>query len=70
MTADDLAAGAARGSEIDTRQPLRTAARLFVSWRLRQRRRAALQALMDFDDERLRDVGLTRDDIRRAVGEL
>jgi uncharacterized protein YjiS (DUF1127 family) len=42
------------------------AARRFTVWRAARARRAALRELLEFDDERLRDIGLTRDDLRRA----
>ena len=44
------------------------AARRFMAWRASRARQAALHQLLDFDEHQLRDIGLTREDIRRAIG--
>ena len=44
------------------------AARRFIAWRARRARRVALHELLEFDEHQLRDIGLTRADVRRAIG--
>ena len=44
------------------------AARRFMAWRAKRARRGALHELLEFDEHQLRDIGLTRADVRRAIG--
>jgi uncharacterized protein YjiS (DUF1127 family) len=39
-----------------------------MAWRARRARRVALHELLEFDEHQLRDIGLTREDVRRAIG--
>ncbi|HET6518975.1 MAG TPA: DUF1127 domain-containing protein [Geminicoccaceae bacterium] len=53
------------------RGPVRLIGRIVAEWRCRRRRAAALRELRAWDDRALKDIGLTRGEIRAAVdGEL